>query len=410
MNREVERRLSIWAREAPSRFSDATIWWDGDPAAFQRSRGIDVSRLIAAFACATPLDPGLRLALGGCDELLIGRGVKRQWQCQAHEMLASFPARTMSRLHARLIRWHRHERWSLDDVSSKNGTYVNGKRVSHHELVDGDLVEMGAVFFVYRDDPGERLRPPDHRDLAADEEAAEGLRTLSIEMEARARDLIRAAPTADPVLIEGEPGTGKELAARAVHARSARSGPFVRVPCRRLRVGAIAGEMERADGGTLFLDRLEDLHWKPQVELRQLLDGPIQRDVRVIASTRRDRQTWLAGDERPDLYQRLACHHVVIPPLRDRREDIGSIAAALLRRIAPDRADLRVHRDAAFALMTHAYPLNVRELENALRDAVGLACEGEILLEHLPPAMRDCEMNPDPASVAAATYRPGHAC
>jgi two-component system, NtrC family, response regulator PilR len=109
----------------------------------------------------------------------------------------------------------------------------------------------------------------------------------------------------------------------------------------------------------------------------------------VIASTRLDARVWLARGFRVDLYTRLTGHHVVIPPLRDRREDIGSIAAVLFRRIAPDRTELRVHRLAAFALMTYAYPLNVRELENALRDAVGLASEDEIRVEHLPPAIRE---------------------
>jgi hypothetical protein len=382
---DAEQRLRSWSTAGRSCFSDATIWWDGQPPPLY-DRNVDASRLVAAFACDRALVPGLRLSLCDCDEVLIGRGAARLWSCENREVVTAFPARTMSRLHARLSRSNRG--WSLTDVGSKNGSHVDGQPVAHHELTDGDLVELGAVFFVYREAPGSVGRPtsPDHRDLAAEQDVPEGLRTLSLDLEKHETELIRVAPTPDPVLIEGEAGTGKELIARAVHEKSERTGPFVRVPCR--KVATIADAAARAHGGTLFLDDVDKLGGRPQVELCRLLHEPAGLDVRVIASTRLDGQVLLARGFRRDVYVRLAGHHVVIPPLRDRREDIGSIAAALFRRIAPGRTELRVDRLAAYALMTYAYPLNVRELENALRDAIGLASEDEILLEHLPPAMR----------------------
>jgi hypothetical protein len=354
---------------------------------FNRGGRGDGSRLIAAFACATPLVPGVRLSLHNCDEVLIGRGRARQWKCQDGEMLVAFPDSRLSRLHVRLTRYT--EGWRVADLGSKNGTLVNGKRATASVLADGDLLELGSTLFVYRDtpDPVEGRGPVDHRDLAADH-SVEVLGTLSLELEQGVHALIRVAPTMAPLLLEGEEGTGKEHVARAVHAISTQSGRFVSVWCRTVDQAAMAAELRRAESGTLFLDDIEELRAAPQEELCRLLDDP-SLGVRVIASTRRDREGCLAsGTLQPALYERLAHHHVVIPPLRERREDIGSIAATLLRRIAPDATGLKFDSRAAFALMTYAYPSNVRDLEAALRFAVPIAGEDEIRIEHLPDAIQ----------------------
>jgi hydrogenase-4 transcriptional activator len=198
-----------------------------------------------------------------------------------------------------------------------------------------------------------------------------------------------------PVLIFGETGTGKELIARAIHTRSSRSnGPFDRVNCgaippelidsqlfgheRGAFTGAVEGRrgwFERADGGTLFLDEIGDLPLAAQVRmLRILQDGwmervgsekPINVDVRIVAATNRDLASMVAaGAFREDLWYRIAVFPIVLPPLRERREDIDRLAAHFAERaatrfglapVAPTPQDLA-------QLASYSWPGNVREL------------------------------------------------
>jgi len=206
-----------------------------------------------------------------------------------------------------------------------------------------------------------------------------------------------------PVLLLGETGSGKEVIARALRNRSRRaSGPFVRVNCGAIPAGLIDSELfghergsfsgatgqrqgwfERADGGTLFLDEVGELPLEAQVRLlRVLQDGtfervggeqPVHVDVRVIAATHRDLRTMVRdGRFREDLWYRLAIFPIEIPPLRDRPEDIPSLAAHFALRacerfgsrpIAPTAADLEV-------LARYDWPGNVRELASVLDRAV----------------------------------------
>jgi DNA-binding NtrC family response regulator len=350
------------------------------------------------------------------DEVLIGRGTQRQWSRGNRQLLLAVPDLEMSRLHVRISR--QNDGWCLDDVGSKNGTQVDGVRVAHCTLADGDLIEIGRTLFVYRDQ-AEQQRDPGDRDLAAEGSVPEVFRTLSLELERRAIDLVRIAPTPVPVLIVGETGTGKELVAQAIHTLSGRRGPFVPVNCGALprtlieselfgyRRGAFSGAREdrgglarKADGGTLFLDEVAELPEESQVALLRLLqEGEVRPigsaelvkvNVRVIAATHQDLQTRIAeGRFRRDLYGRLAGYEVMMPPLRDRPEDIGSIIATLLRRIGGETPpDYSFHPQAAFALFAYPYPMNVRELEQALRAAVALASQNEIGLEHFPATIR----------------------
>jgi transcriptional regulator with PAS, ATPase and Fis domain len=241
---------------------------------------------------------------------------------------------------------------------------------------------------------------------------------VSIELERRCGNLARIAASTVPVLVRGETGTGKELVARAVHERSGRRGAFVAINCGALprslveselfgyKRGAFSGAKDdrdglvrRADHGTLFLDEIAELPEESQVALlRVLQEGEVRPigagevvpvDVRVVAATHQDLAHRIAdGRFRQDLYARLAGFEVALVPLRDRREDIGSLVAALLPRITEDASGVTVHRQAARALLGYGYPLNVRELEQALRAAVVLAGGGEIRIEHLPEAMR----------------------
>jgi len=223
--------------------------------------------------------------------------------------------------------------------------------------------------------------------------------------------LDRLAPGKLPVLILGESGTGKELAARRLHRRSSRAGrPFVAVNCAALSEtlllsdlfghtrGAFTGAdrdrkgvFETAHGGTVLLDEIGDLPLNAQgLLLRVLQEGEIRRlgesearrvDVRVLAATHRDLAAMIEeGSFRRDLYFRLRVGCVVMPPLRERGDDLLRIAERILDRLqTPARLDPK----ARPRLLSYAWPGNIRELENVLSVAAALAAGGTIGAEHL---------------------------
>jgi len=226
----------------------------------------------------------------------------------------------------------------------------------------------------------------------------------------------KVAPTDLPVAISGEPGTGKELAARRVHTASRRAeGPFVAVNCGALPPNLLestlfghtrgaftgAGRARRglfaeADGGTLFLDEVGELEPPTQVRLLRALetgeirpvgaDRSVRVDVRTVCATNRDLATLVAeGAFRDDLYWRLRGVEVHLPPLRDRGDDVLVLALHFLRSAAGlvGRAP-RLTPAAEVALSAHAWPGNLRELRHAMRRAAVLAADrGHILPDDL---------------------------
>jgi len=227
----------------------------------------------------------------------------------------------------------------------------------------------------------------------------------------------RVARSMAPVLVMGESGTGKELVARAIHEASTRAAmPFVAVNCGAIpdtlleaeffgyRKGAFTGALEdregffqAAAGGTLFLDEIGDLPLLMQSKLLRVVQERAVRpvgatvesavDVRVISATHRDLAAEVqAGRFRQDLFYRLDVIRIVLPPLRDRLEDLPSICASLLERIAREAGVDPVPRVTAQALARLArsrFPGNVRELENVLHRALALSGESEIDLSDL---------------------------
>lgn len=216
----------------------------------------------------------------------------------------------------------------------------------------------------------------------------------------------RAAASKATVLIRGDSGTGKELVARALHEQSERAqAPFVAVSCAALSetlleselfgheknaftgaVGERKGRFELAHGGTLFLDEIGDIPAPVQIKLLRVLQQrefervggtkTIKVDVRIVAATNADLENLVAdGKFREDLYYRLHVIQILLPPLRDRAEDIPGLAESFLKKFNAenDRSIASIAPEAMECLITHPWPGNVRELENVIERCVVLS-------------------------------------
>jgi len=239
--------------------------------------------------------------------------------------------------------------------------------------------------------------------------------------------LERAAPTEAPILIRGETGTGKELAARMVHRSSGRrGGGFVAVNCAAMPDTLLESEMfgyergaftdarerkrgllEIADGGTIFLDEIGEMSLSTQAKMLRVLQErtftrlggveTVRSDCRVVAATNRDIEEAIRdGRFREELYWRLAVVEVRIPPLRQRPADVLLLADHFLRFFERvyGRAGLTLSEEVTSVLQSHRWPGNVRELKNLVERAV-IFCEGgEVRLSHLAPQYRGMDGSP----------------
>ncbi|MEZ6042050.1 MAG: sigma 54-interacting transcriptional regulator [Planctomycetaceae bacterium] len=236
------------------------------------------------------------------------------------------------------------------------------------------------------------------------------------------RRLRLAAQTDVTAFISGEPGTGKETAARAIHSVSdRRAKPFIAVRCSAIPdplleselfghvegafPGAVrdqVGMFEAADGGTLFLDEIEEVSPLLQLKLLRVLqergirrvgsDKPVPIDVRIIAATSKDvREQISRGEFREDFYYRIHVFDIRLPPLRDRREDVTLLANQFLREISSRqvRAVNSFSRDAMQRLLDYDWPGNVRELRNAIEHAMTTVADNRITLFDLPSEIRN---------------------
>jgi len=231
-------------------------------------------------------------------------------------------------------------------------------------------------------------------------------------------DLIQdVAPTDSTVLITGETGTGKGLAAKAIHTNSPRSeGPFVIVNCGAFpehlleselfgyQKGAFTdakttkkGRLELAHGGTLFLDEVGEISMRMQIDLLRILEDrvfyrlggtqPIEADFRVIAATNSDLEKAIRqGTFREDLYYRLNVISFRMPPLRERKDDIPLLAQHFVHRFAQEtnKPIDQISREALDEMMLYEWPGNVRELQNAIERAVVVGKGRKIMLHDLP--------------------------
>jgi DNA-binding NtrC family response regulator len=211
----------------------------------------------------------------------------------------------------------------------------------------------------------------------------------------------RVAGTNVPVLIHGEPGSGKGVVAWRIHARSRhRDGPFVQIACTASTAPALEGELfgtdggigklRQAEGGTIYLDEVGELDMDLQTKLLRVLTETPPR-ARIVASTSRHLPSEVSrGKFRADLFYRLNVFSITVPPLRDRKDDIPALARYAAARFAAreSKPPMKLADETIALLRGYDWPGNVRELNNAIERAALVSTEGEIKESDLPEEIR----------------------
>ncbi len=362
-------------------------------------------------------------------------------------MLDSGDTNIVSRRHAAIR--HDGEGYVLVD-SSLNGTFVEDKPIKEHRLTHGDRFQIADYFLTFIDDTA--LQPASGNSSAAhgrvqhirrdektvkvtncaameadvsDSSLKERLNSAGIVVEdqrmlAIYRDIQSVSRINVPILILGEPGTGKEKVAQAVHDFSEAGGEFVALNCSAIPEnlfeselfgsvkGAFSdaqtktGKLEAADNGTLFLDEIGDMGLTSQPKLLRFLETrTISRlgetrerslNLRIVAATNQDLNAMIDKRTfRPDLFQRLACIKLTIPPLRKRKNDIVPLANFFLDRYAKeyDLKPLQISAQASQIMLAYHWPGNVRELSNIMLNVCVRTRGRKIMPSHLTSASEE---------------------
>ena len=334
-----------------------------------------------------PIETGLR----------VGRGEDRAARGGKLEIADSH----LSREHFEVTR--EGARFRVVDRGSRNHTLVDERPIESEVIEPGTLFRAGHTFFTCLTDVGPALDRESWPFVTTNADFARDLAKLE-----------RIAQSPLPVLLLGETGTGKEVLAQALHQRSKRRGAFVPVNCGALpkelaasllfghRRGAFSGAtsdelgfVRTADRGTLFLDEIGDLPPEAQSTLLRVLQERevtpvgafhgVPVDVRIVSATHRPLADQVkSGAFRADLFARLRGFSFTVPPLRERRFDIGELVA----RLAPESMTFKP--EAARDLLAHDYPLNVRELKQAV-DVAAVLADGAVRPADLPETIRSRE-------------------
>ena len=320
---------------------------------------------------------------------------------------------TVSRYHCRI--YQDENAYMIEDLGSTNGTFVNRVRIKDAFLKPGCMLTIGKSDVRFQSlDERIDIQPVNREKFGR-------IVGKSTRMREIFGILDRIAPTDATVILEGETGTGKEVVAQTVHDASRRSKkPFVVFDCSAIPENLIESELfghekgsftgaimarqglfETAHGGTIFLDELGELSLDLQPKLLRALEQreirrvgsnkPIKIDVRVVAATNRNLEEEVkAGRFREDLYYRLSVVRLILPPLRDRAEDVALLAKHILRSAAFNQDDSNrprvkgIEREALDAMMNYRWSGNVRELVNVVERACAYCDTDYINLEHLP--------------------------
>lgn len=334
-------------------------------------------------------------------ELVLGRGEDTQIRID-HA--------TVSRRHATLLLGHEVR---IVDHGSFNGTKIGGAKIAPSVPMAvglATIVELGETMIVVQvEGSGPVTASRSLGNSAVRTDQSPGMQHLY-------RMVDNVAQSNITVIVRGETGVGKEVVSEEIHRRSARAaGPLVKLNCAALPEHLLEGELfgyergaftgaaqakaglvESADGGTLFLDEIGEMPLATQAKLLRVVESrevmrlgslrPKTVDVRFIAATHRDLEEMVArGQLRQDLYYRLAGVSLVVPPLRERVEEIPRLADEFVARFCADarRSSVPISSTAMRVLKGHAWPGNVRELRNVIERAV-VFCKGTAIApEHL---------------------------
>jgi transcriptional regulator with GAF, ATPase, and Fis domain len=374
-------------------------------------------------ACETTFDQGeIRLGAMGDNDLVLRDA-------------------TVSRHHCKIVQ--ENSGYVLCDLGSTNGTFINRVRIREAYLKPGCTIHLGQAELKFQAGEEEVEIVPSKKDRVGE----------LIGRHPKLRELYaiieKIAPTHTTVVIEGETGTGKEVVAQTIHKMSARSaGPLMVFDCSAVPENLIESELfghekgsftgaimtrqglfEMSDGGTLFLDELGELPVDLQPKLLRALEHreirrvgsnkPIKVDVRILAATNRNLEEEVrAGRFRQDLFYRLSVVRLVLPPLRERVEDISLLVKHFLKHQAYNRGRdgtpriRNISRDALELLQGYRWPGNVRELVNTVERAVSFS-DGDVIQTHdLPETIRDArraEMPFSSSSSSPSSSGPGRA-
>ena len=299
----------------------------------------------------------------------------------------------------------------IRDNDSKNGTYFNGARITEAEVGAGSIIRIGGpagVELKIELENQPTVQPSEDTRFGPLVGSSYAMRTVYTILE-------RTAPSSATILVTGETGTGKELVAQAIHdASPRRDKPLIIVDCGSIPGNLIESELfghkrgaftdaqtdrtgafEAANGGTLFLDEIGELPIDLQPKLLRAVESrSIQRlgensrkniDVRLIAATHRNLEDEVRENRfRQDLFYRLAVVSVSLPPLRERGDDIITIAKHILGQLGQADA-IEFDQTISNALLSYNWPGNVRELRNALERAIHLGAEHAIPMAGTAP-------------------------
>ena len=350
------------------------------------------------------------------------------------------PYRGVSRRHFSLIR--NNKNWLVKDLGSTNGTRVNGAKIQEININAGDKIQAGVVECVLQESEQEMLVDTDSGEMRMSAgERTDEIGAISASKETpfysfpglvlpegmvlgRSRKMleiyqkIHALADSDvSVMLIGETGVGKEIFARTLHLSGKRaSGPFIAVNCAAIPdelaeaelfgigekvatdVKERKGKIILANGGTLFLDELSAFPMGLQAKILRALEERVVYPVgehkgipvnfRMISATNMDPQELISTQRlREDLYHRVAAMEILIPPLRERKEDLKMLVSGLLQFISKREARpiSGLSRRLFAMLYSYSYPGNIRELVNIISAMVALAHRGEILDIHLAP-------------------------
>ena len=319
--------------------------------------------------------------------------------------------------------------YRLRDLDSTNGTFVGGIRINDVYIQPGAQIAVGSTRLKF-EPLGESVELE-----ISERDRLGGMLGRSVKMRELFARLQKLAATDTTVLITGETGVGKELAAECVHDLSPRAkGPFVVVDCGSIpptlieselfghergaftgATASYAGAFERAHGGTVFLDELGELPLAMQPKLLRVLEAKEVRrvggqrtiavDLRIVAATNRDLGVEVnRGRFREDLYYRLAVARVHVPPLRDRKDDLPLLIEHILT-ITPGGETSSIAQETIDLMMKHDWPGNVRELRNVIERAVLLSetPENEDSLRRAPAPVGSQQKEPSITNTPSQT-------